>query len=81
MVNAFRYVLDGNLYTAFSEFVRLENGQKVFEITCPDFSDAIFEFVETGVHELPYRPKKSNCFDPFSQILVQWFSDFRLLSS
>ena len=81
MVNAFRYVFDGNLYTAFSEPAGLENGRKVFIITCPDFKDKVFEFVETGVNEARYQPKEANCLTPFSQMLLQWFSDFKLHSN
>lgn len=80
MVNAFRYVVDDRLYTAFSQFLRLENGRKIFGITCPDFGDNGFEIIETGVQGTPYQPTETNCLNPFSQTVVQWFSDFKLLS-
>jgi len=80
MVNAFRYVVDDNLYTAYSEFLRLQNNRKVFGITCPDFSENNFEIIETGIHEAPYQPTQSIYLNPFSQIITQWFSDFKLLS-
>lgn len=80
MVNAFRYVVDDNLYTAFARLLRMQNGRKVFEIICPDFSDNSFEVIETGVCGAPYQPTDSNFLNPFSQTLTQWFSDFKLLS-
>ncbi|HEY4965003.1 MAG TPA: hypothetical protein VII28_01325 [Puia sp.] len=80
MVNAFRYVVDDRLYTAFSQLLRLQNGKKVFEINCPDFVDNGFEIIETGMYGSPYQPTEPNFLDPFSQTLTQWFSDFKLLS-
>ena len=80
MVNAFRYVVDDQLYTAYSQLLRLQDGRKVFGISCPDFNDNNFEIIETGVHESPYQPTESNYLNPFSKTLIQWFSDFKLLS-
>jgi len=80
MVNAFRYVMNGKLYTALAQPLRLQNGKKVFGIICPDFTDKGFEIIETGVSGLRYQPTETNCSNPFSQILTQWFSDYKLLS-
>jgi hypothetical protein len=80
MVNEFRYVVDDNLYTAFTRLLRLQNGRKVFEIICPDFSENSFEVIETGISGAPYKPTESNNINPFSQTLIQWFSDYKLLS-
>lgn len=80
MVNAFRYVIDNNLYTAYSQFLRLQDNRKVFGITCPDFGEKNFEIIESGLPGEPYQPAESFVIDPFSRILTQWFSDYKLLS-
>jgi hypothetical protein len=80
MEDAFRYVVDNKLYTAFARLSRLQNGRKVFEIICPDFSENGFEVIETGVYGAPYQPMESNYLNPFSQTLTLWFSDYKLLS-
>ena len=80
MGNAFRYVVDDQLYYAYSQLLRVQNGRKVFGITCPDCSDNNFEIIETGLQGSPYQPTESNYLNPFSKTLIQWFSDFKLLS-
>jgi len=79
MADYFRYVFEDNLYTGVSQSMALENGRKVYGITCPDFIDSYFEVVETGNRSLPYHPRSAYCFNPFSQKVLEWFSDFRLL--
>jgi hypothetical protein len=80
MVNAFRYVVEDNLYTAYSELLRLQNGREVFEIICPDFNDKRLLIIETGIPGAPYQPAESIYINPFSEIITQWFSDYKLLS-
>ncbi len=80
MINAFRYVIDNNLYTAYSQLLRLQNDRKVFGITCPDFGEKNFEIIETGNPGEPYLPAESFVIDTFAKILTQWFSDYKLLS-
>jgi hypothetical protein len=80
MVNAFRYVVDDNLYTAFSQLLRLQNGRKVFGINCPDFSENCFEIIETDLPGAAYQPIQSDYLSPFSKTIIQWFSDYKLLS-
>ena len=79
MASPFRYVYDDNLYLGFSTEMPLENGKKVFGIICPDFIDNYFEVIETGNPKSPYLPKALNLFNPFSQSVIPWFSDFKLL--
>ena len=79
MASPFRYVFDDNLYIGFSEPMPLENGKKVFGIVCPDFIDNYFEVIETGNPKFPYLTKETNLFNPFSQSVLTWFSDFKLL--
>ena len=79
MLNTFRYVFDDNLYMGLSQAMPNENGKKVFEIICPDFNNKYFEVIETGNHCSPYELKASDCVNPFSQTVIGWFSDSRLL--
>jgi len=79
MLNTFRYVFDHNLYMGLSKDMPHENGKKVFEIICPDFNNKDFEVIETGDQDSPYELKASNCANPFSQTVIGWFSDSRLL--
>jgi len=79
MVRAFRYVLNENLLEAFSQSMPLESGKKVFRIICPDISEMYFEVIETGVRNMPYQFKSSKYFYPFSQTIIEWFSDNKLL--
>jgi hypothetical protein len=79
MASPFRYVFDDNLYLGFSEPMPLENGKKVFGIICPDFIDNYFEVIETGNPKSRYLPRATNCFDPFTQKVIEWFSDNKLL--
>jgi hypothetical protein len=79
MADYFRYVFEDNLYTGISKSLALENGRKVYGITCPDFNDSYFEVVETGNHSSPYLPRPFLYLNPFSQQVLGWFSDYKLL--
>ena len=79
MLSTFRYVFEDNLYMALSQVLPLENGKKVFKIICPDFIDKNFEVIETGNQYSPYEPKSSNYNNPFSQTIIEWFSDSKLI--
>jgi hypothetical protein len=79
MANPFRYVIDNTLYIGFSQPMPLDDGRKVFGITCPDFVDNYFEVIETGNHSSPYLPRTSFYINPFSQKVLEWFSDYKLL--
>jgi|GEM_PF-1299325 hypothetical protein len=83
MVNAFRYVFDDNLYNGYSQPLPLENGKKVYRIFFPEqtgqYGD-FFDVIETGEHTSPYRPRISKTFDQFYKTVIDWFSDYKLLS-
>jgi hypothetical protein len=78
MAQPFRYVFEDSLYLGFSQAMPLDDGRKVFGITCPDF-DSYFEVIETGNQRSPYLPKASQYVNPFSQKVLEWFCDYKLL--
>lgn len=80
MAHPFRYVFEDCLYFGFSQPMPLDDRRKVFGITCPDFLGSYFEVIETGNRGSPFLPKASFHFDPFVQEVLEWFSDYRLLS-
>ena len=79
MAHPFRYVFEDCLYVGFSQPLPLVDGRKAFGITYPDFAENYFEIIETGDKSSPYRPKSSFHFNPFSQAVIEWFSDHKLL--
>jgi hypothetical protein len=79
MASPFRYVFEDCLYLGFSQAMPLDDGKKFFGITCPDFVENYFEVVETGDKSSPYLPKSPVYFNPFSQAVIEWFSDHKLL--
>ena len=79
MTNPFRYVIGDILYTGFSQPLSLHHGRKVFGIVCPDFVDNYFEVIETGDRILPYLPRASCYINPFSQKVLEWFCDHKLI--
>jgi len=58
----------------------LDEGGKVFGISCPDFLGSYFEVIETGNPSSPYLPRGAFHFDPFAKEVLEWFSDYKLLS-
>ena len=64
---------------ALSQDMPLEGGKRVFGIICPDFEGKYFEVIETGNQCSRYELKASNCLNPFSQTVIGWFSDSKLL--
>jgi hypothetical protein len=83
MANSFRYVVTGNLYNGSWQPMPPENGRKIFRISCPEHAGQLgdfFEVVETGDHFLPYKSKTPKEFGPFYYRIIQWFSDYKLLS-
>jgi hypothetical protein len=60
-----------------------ENGRKIFRISYPEhtglFGD-FFEIVETGDHQFPFKCKTPNELGSFYGQILQWFSDYKLLS-
>ena len=79
MAHPFRYVFEDCLYLGFSEPLPLaDGGRKIFRITCPDFSSH-FEIVETGNPDSPYLHRESSYVNPFSQKVLEWFTDDKLL--
>jgi hypothetical protein len=79
MAHPFRYVYEDCLYLGFSQAMPLDDGRKVFGITCPDFVENYFEIIETGNPNSPYLPKTINYFNPFSEVVITWFNDDKLL--
>ena len=80
MASPFRYVFEDTLYLGFSEPLPLaDGGRKCFGITCPDFAGNYFEVVETGNQNSPYLHKESSHVNPFSQKVLEWFTDHKLL--
>ncbi len=80
MTHPFRYVFEDCLYFGFSQPMPSDDGRKVFGISCPDFLGTYFEVIETGNRSSPYLPRASFPFDPFTQEVLEWFSDYKLLS-
>jgi hypothetical protein len=83
MVNVFRYVFDDHLYNGYSQPMPLEKGRRVFSICCPEYTDQFgdfFDVIETGEHHFSFKPKTSNMLYAFYQIIINWFSDYKLLS-
>jgi hypothetical protein len=83
MVNAFRYVINDNLYEGYSQPMPLECGKRVFRIYYPDHTDQIddfFEVIETGDHSSPYKLKIPESFNPFYRTVIDWFADYRILT-
>jgi hypothetical protein len=83
MENAFRYVFDENLYNGYWEPMPNENGREVFRISYPEHAEKFgdfFEVIETGNRHLPYKPKKTDEFGHFYGMIINWFTDHKLLS-
>jgi hypothetical protein len=83
MANTFRYVFDDRLYCGYSQALPSEEGKKVYRIFFPEqagrFGD-FFEVIETGDDTIRYKSKFPKDNDQFYQEVINWFSDYKLLS-
>jgi hypothetical protein len=71
------------LYEAYSQPIPSVDGRKVFRITYPEHADQFgdfFEVIETGNHTSPYKPRDLKSYNIFYLTVLDWFSDYKLLS-
>jgi hypothetical protein len=83
MANAFRYVFDDRLYSGYSQTLPPEDGKQVYRIFFPEQAGRCKDFlevIETGEQNIRYKPKFEKDNNQFYQEVINWFSDFKLLS-
>jgi hypothetical protein len=83
MENTFRYVFNDRLFEGYSQPMPFENGRRVYRIFYPEHTDQFgdfFEVIETGDLQSPFEPKTIKTVGLFYRTVIDWFSDYRLLS-